>query len=139
MTSLFKKRGASLDNNNNKKWTSKEIQTLIRGVFCYGENEWQELLADGEDEPTYQVGGYAFHPARSPNELALKWRQLKAVMRKDIVKIRAETRGERIITKHEWMMGVLDKLEKHDKNTLTKNASSTSSADNAFMLDEETP
>jgi hypothetical protein len=98
-------------------------------------------LADGEDEPTYQAGGYAFHPARTPNELALKWRQLKAVMRKDIMRVRAETKGDRIITKHEWMMGVLDKLEKHDKSIaiLGKNASSTSSVENAYILDEETP
>jgi hypothetical protein len=108
-------------------------------VFSYGENEWQELLVDGDDEPTYQAGGYAFHPSRTPNELALKWRQLKAVMRKDIMRVRAETKGERIITKHEWMMGVLDKLEKHDKTaSLAKNASSASSVENAYMLDEET-
>ena len=55
------------------------------------------------------------------------------------MKIRAETKGERIITKHEWMMGILDKLEKHDKTTLAKNASSSSSVENAYMLDEETP
>ncbi len=36
------------------------------------------------------------------------------------------------------MMGVLDKLEKHEKNSQSKNASTTS-ADDALMLDEETP
>lgn len=101
-------------------------------MFSYGENEWQELLVDGDDEPTYQAGGYAFHPSRTANELALKWRQLKAVMRRDIMRVRAETKGERIITKHEWMMGVLDKLEKHDKTG--RNA-----VENTYMLDEETP
>lgn len=51
------------------------------------------------------------------------------------MKIRAETKGERIITKHEWMMGVLEKLEKHDKSTNAKNP-----AEDAFsILDEETP
>lgn len=59
-------------------------------------------------------------------------------MRKDLLKIRAETKGQRIVTKHEWMMGVLDKLEKHEKNSQAKNASS-SSVDDALMLDEETP
>ena len=56
------------------------------------------------------------------------------------MRVRAETKGERIITKHEWMMGILDKLEKHDKTaSLAKNASSASSVENAYMLDEETP
>ena len=31
-------------------WSSKEVQTLIRGVFRFGENEWQELLADAGEE-----------------------------------------------------------------------------------------
>lgn len=75
MTSYVTKGGSSSNvSSQNKKWTSKEIQTLIRGVFRYGENEWQELLIDGEDEPTYHAGGFAFHPQRTPNELALKWR-----------------------------------------------------------------
>lgn len=54
------------------------------------------------------------------------------MMRRDIMRVRAETKGERIITKHEWMMGVLDKLEKHDKTG--RNA-----VENTYMLDEETP
>jgi len=50
------------------KWTSREIQTLIRGVFRYGENEWQELLLDaGEDEQAYFAGGFSFHPSRTAN------------------------------------------------------------------------
>jgi hypothetical protein len=34
---------------------------------------------------------------------------------KDIKQIRKATRGEKIVTKHEWMMGSLELLEKHDK------------------------
>jgi hypothetical protein len=57
------------------KWNSREIQTLIRGVFRYGENEWQELLLDGEgDEQSYNAGTFCFNPDRKPNEMALKWR-----------------------------------------------------------------
>lgn len=38
-------------------------------------------------------------------------------------------RGEKIITKHEWMMAALDMLEKHEK----------SSYEQVIIMDEETP
>lgn len=85
---------------------------------------------DGEgDEQSYNAGTFCFHPDRTPNELALKWRQVKALMRRDIRKIRRQTKGEKIFTKHEWMMAALDMLEKHDKAT----------EEQILMMDEETP
>jgi hypothetical protein len=112
------------------KWNSREIQTLIRGVFRYGENEWQELLLDGEgDEQAYHAGTFCFHPDRTPNEVALKWRQVKCLMKRDIRRVRRQTGGGKVVTKHEWMMGALDMLEKHDKAT----------DDQILMMDEETP
>ena len=112
------------------KWNSREIQTLIRGVFRYGENEWQELLLDGEgDEQAYHAGTFCFHPDRTPNEVALKWRQVKCLMKRDIRRVRRQTGGVKVVTKHEWMMGALDMLEKHDKAT----------DDQILMMDEETP
>ena len=81
---------------------------MIRGVFRYGENEWQELLQDGEDEQAYFTGGFSFHPTRTANQLAAKWRQVKALMIADIRRLR----GDKIFTKHEWMMSALDILEK---------------------------
>jgi hypothetical protein len=54
-------------------------------------------------------------------------------MRKDLMRVRAETKGARIFTKHEWMMGVLEKLERHDKKI-----AGASAADD-IMMDEETP
>ena len=45
-----KKRKSSSTASVTPIWSSKEIQTLIRGVFRFGENEWYDLLLDGEDE-----------------------------------------------------------------------------------------
>jgi len=61
------------------------------------------------------AGTFCFHPERTPNELAHKWRQIKCIMRRDIQRIREKSKGEKIVTKHEWMMSALDILEKHDK------------------------
>lgn len=36
-------------------------------------------------------------------------------MRQDIQKIRKASKGEKIFTKHEWMMSALDMLEKKDR------------------------
>lgn len=36
-------------------------------------------------------------------------------MMKDLKKVRLVTKGEKIFTKHEWMMSALDILEKADK------------------------
>jgi len=47
-------------------WTNLEISNLIRGVFRYGENEWSELIEDIYD-----------NPYRTPNQVAMKWRQIK--------------------------------------------------------------
>lgn len=44
-------------------WTDIEVANLIRGVFRYGECEWPDILDDIE-----------FHPSRSSNMLAIKWR-----------------------------------------------------------------
>lgn len=58
-------------------------------MFRYGENEWQELLLDGEDEQTYIAGGYSFHPSRTAYQLALKWNKVKALMQKDLKLMRS--------------------------------------------------
>jgi hypothetical protein len=50
-------------------------------------------------------------------------------MKRDIQRVRRLTSGEKIVTKHEWMMSALDMLEKHDKAT----------DDQILMMDEETP
>ena len=63
-----------------KPWSSQEIATLIRGVFRFGENEWTDLNEDIFDEK-----------ARLPNELALKWRQVKQLMNQDIKRVLKET------------------------------------------------
>jgi len=49
-SSLIKvgKKKSARFSNKVQAWNSREVQTLIRGVFRYGENEWQELLLDGE-------------------------------------------------------------------------------------------
>lgn len=122
-------------------WSSKEIQTLIRGVFRFGENEWYDLLLDGEDENGFQSGGFAFHPLRIANELALKWRQIKAIMMKDIKKIRIQTKGEKIITKHEWMVGALEILETLDRKSAStqENRERLGHSEDAALFDEETP
>ena len=80
---------------------------------------------------SYQSGG-CFHPERTANELAIKWRQIKALMRRDIQKLRDATQGQKIVTKHEWMMGALELLEKHDK------ARGSASSEEA-PFEEETP
>jgi hypothetical protein len=45
-------------------------------------------------------------------------------------RIKKATKGDKIVTKHEWMMSALDMLEKQDKS---------SSDDQLMMMDEETP
>lgn len=74
---------------------------MIRGVFRYGENEWSELLED-----IYE------NPIRLPNEVALKWRQIKQLMKSDIKRALQATSYEKIITKHEWMIAAIETLEK---------------------------
>lgn len=110
-------------------WSSKEIQTLIRGVFRYGENEWYELLLDGEDDG--QAGGY--HASRTANHLAAKWRQIKAVMMADIKKVRLMTKGEKIVTKNEWMVAALEALEAQDRK------GPKPATEEVSLYDEETP
>lgn len=58
-------------------------------------------------------------------------------MMKDLKRLRAQTNGEKIITKHEWMMSALDKLEKYDKEEAKKK--NPSAEEDPVMFDEETP
>ncbi len=51
------------------EWSPGELAKLIRNVFKNGENEWTEITEDME-----------FHPSRTPNQVALKWRQVKLIM-----------------------------------------------------------
>lgn len=50
-----------------ESWTAMEIANLIRGVFRYGENEWSDM-----NQEIIEVAS-----SRHPNEVALKWRQIK--------------------------------------------------------------
>ncbi|CDW90352.1 UNKNOWN [Stylonychia lemnae] len=86
-------------------WTNQEISSLIRGVFRFGENEWSELLEDID-----------VHQTRTANQIALKWRQIKQIMRKDIKRVLQETKFDKIITKHEWMIAALELLEQDQPN-----------------------
>ena len=54
-------------------------------------------------------------------------------MMKDLKKVTHLTKGEKIFTKHEWMMAALDMLEKQDKEE-TKTSEEIQS-----LYDEETP
>jgi len=97
----------------NPPWSKLELANLIRGVFKYGENEWSEQLEDLEVDHS-----------RTPNQLALKWRQVKQLMRTDITRIKGITDGEKIITKHEWMVAAISALEKQSKVEKEESASS---------------
>lgn len=55
--------------NEDIEWSKEEISSLIKGVFRFGENEWSELIEDID-----------VHPSRSPNQLAIKWKQIKYLM-----------------------------------------------------------
>jgi hypothetical protein len=72
-------------------------------------------LLDGatDSDDAYLAG--TFHSSRTANQLALKWRDIKTIMMKDITGFRALNKGGKIMTKHEWMMSALDLLERHDK------------------------
>ena len=50
---------------------------MIRAVFRLGEGEWEEIREEMLPEQ------------RSANEIALKWRQIKWVMRRDLKRARA--------------------------------------------------
>ena len=78
------------------QWSKAELMSLIKGIFKYGENEWNELIEEIE-----------VHPQRTPNQLALKWRQIKRLMSTDIKRIRKLTEDQKIITKHEWMIAAI--------------------------------
>ena len=83
---------------------------MIRGVFRFGENEWSELIEDIE-----------VHQSRTPNQIALKWRQIKSIMSNDIKKALVQSNYERIITKHEWMIAALLLLEQDLANVRDEN------------------
>ena len=53
---------------------------MIKVVFRYGENEWSDLNDDILEEKS-----------RHPNEIALKWRQIKQLMNQDIKRVLKET------------------------------------------------
>ena len=51
------------------EWSPLEIAKLIKNVFKNGENEWSEIAEEME-----------LPLPRSPNEIALKWKQIKYIM-----------------------------------------------------------
>lgn len=53
-------------------------------------------------------------------------------MHKDLKLMRS---NQKIVTKHEWMMGALDLLEKHDRSKYTHKPEE----DEEMLIDEETP
>lgn len=44
--------------------------------------------------------------------MALKWRQIKSLMHRDIQSIKKQSNGHKIVTKAEWMCAALEELEK---------------------------
>ena len=71
-------------------------------MYKYGENEWSDLIDFIE-----------LNPSRTPNEIAIKWRQIKQLMMEDIKRVKRLTNGQKIVTKHEWMIAALESLEEN--------------------------
>ena len=70
-------------------------------MFNLGENEWHELHEE-----------INVHSSRTPNQLALKWRQIKRVMLSDINKISKSQIPNKLISQYEWMSAAILTLDK---------------------------
>jgi len=71
-------------------------------VFNLGEGEWYEIQKRIDFCTSQQI--------KTPNQVAHRWRQIKRVMKRDIKKMKKATKGEKIITKHEWIIQTLSTM-----------------------------
>lgn len=53
-----------------------------------------------------------YNSIRSPNDAALKWKQIKNIMLNDLKRLKKQNNGQKFLTSHEWMIAAMSSLEK---------------------------
>eukprot|EP00826_Nyctotherus_ovalis_P054485 TRINITY_DN7138_c0_g1_i20.p1 TRINITY_DN7138_c0_g1~~TRINITY_DN7138_c0_g1_i20.p1 ORF type:complete len:433 (+),score=153.18 TRINITY_DN7138_c0_g1_i20:933-2231(+) len=79
-------------------WTDVETLNLLKGIAKCGERAWSDVFDK-----------YNFQSFRTPNSLAHRWSQMKMEMLEDIQ--RMYSARNIVITKWDWIQGLIHKLE----------------------------
>lgn len=79
---------------------------MLVAVFNLGEGEWYEIQK--------RIDFSSSNQTKTPNQVALRWKQIKRVMKRDIKQVKKETNFSKIITKHEWIIQTLSTMAKQD-------------------------
>ena len=65
-------------------------------VYNLGEGEWYEIQK--------RINFQTSECVKTPNQVAHKWRQIKRMMKRDIKNVTRKMKGEKIMTKYEWIL-----------------------------------
>lgn len=90
------------DDNKTPKFSELETANLLRGIYKYGESNWNNILTEEK-----------FDKDRTVNQLILKWRMIKIFMKGELDSM--NVKRQKLITRNDWILAAIKALEKRNK------------------------